>query len=145
MSAGGATSPGNGRVVMTEGPPTEAHTMMPKGMHRFIEARIQESQSRGELDNLPGKGQPLPEDETSSLPEEQRAEALLLRVTGAAEEVALLKELAELRERLDRLPPGTERQELREAIRTKAVRLSLMFERAGKFLTARSVLERADQ
>ncbi|HEX8702474.1 MAG TPA: DUF1992 domain-containing protein [Myxococcaceae bacterium] len=119
--------------------------MMPKGMHRFIEARIQESQSRGELDNLPGKGQPLPEDETSSLPEEQRAEALLLRVTGAAEEVALLKELAELRERLDRLPPGTERQELREAIRTKAVRLSLMFERAGKFLTARSVLERADQ
>ena len=119
--------------------------MMPKGMHLFIEARIQEAQSRGDLDNLPGKGQPLPEDETDSLPQEQRAEALLLRTTGAAEEVALLKDLAELRERFDRLPPGEERQQLRETIRAKAVRLSLMFERAGKFLTARSVLERADQ
>ncbi len=116
--------------------------MMPKGMHRFIEARIQEAQSRGELENLPGKGQPLPDEpEVSALPEEQRAEALLLRITGAVEEVAMLRELSELRERFDRLPPGDERQELRDVMRAKAVRLSLMFERAGKFLTARRVLE----
>jgi len=116
--------------------------MMPKGMHRFIEARIQEAQSRGELENLPGKGQPLPDEpEVSALPEEQRAEALLMRITGAVEEVAMLRELAELREHFDRLPPGDERQELREVMRAKAVRLSLMFERTGKFLTARRVLE----
>lgn len=116
--------------------------MMPKGMHRFIEARIQEAQSRGELENLRGKGQPLPDDtEVSSLPEEQRGEALLLRITGAAEEVSMLRDLAELRERFDRLPPGNEREELREVMRAKAVRLSLIFERAGKFLTARRVLE----
>jgi hypothetical protein len=53
----------------------------------------------------------------------------------------MLRELAELRERYDRLPPGDERQELRDVMRAKAVRLSLMFERAGKCLTARRVLE----
>jgi hypothetical protein len=119
--------------------------MMPKGLHRFVEARIQDAQARGELENLAGKGQPLPEEpEVSSLPEEQRAEALLMRITGGVEEVSMLRELAELHERFERLPAGDERRELREVMRAKAVRLSLMFERAGKFLTARRVLEMVD-
>lgn len=116
--------------------------MMPKGLHRFIEARIQESQMRGELENLPGKGLPLPEDDSRSLPEEQRAEALLMGVTGAPEEVALLRELAELREHFDAATSDEERRrELREAMRGKAVRLSVLFERGGKFLSARRALE----
>jgi hypothetical protein len=112
-----------------------------KGLHRLIETRIQEAQARGELENLPGKGRELQDDGLSSLPEEQRTEALLLRITGAPEEVSLLRDLAELRERFDRAATEDERRKVREELRTKAVRLSLLFERTSKFLSARKALE----
>ncbi|SEL11353.1 protein of unknown function [Stigmatella aurantiaca] len=112
---------------------------MTKGLHRLIEARIQDAQRRGEFDALPGKGQPLADDGLGSLPEEQRAEALLMRISGLPEEVALLREVAELREKFDSARDAEERQQIREVLYAKAVRLGILFEQSGKYLSARRI------
>lgn len=41
-------------------------------MHRTAEEKIIEAIRRGEFDNLPGTGQPLPDDELKNVPEELR-------------------------------------------------------------------------
>lgn len=69
---------------------------------RLVEAKIQEAIRNGEFDNLP-LGKPINLDDWASLPEDMRAGYMLLKNAGyAPEEVQLLKEIEELRERLAR-------------------------------------------
>jgi len=68
---------------------------------RIAEDRIQEAIRNGEFDNLPSQGKPINLDYWASLPEGIRAGYMLLRNAGfLPEEVQLLKEIGELRERL---------------------------------------------
>jgi len=68
---------------------------------KIVEDRIQEAIRNGEFDNLPSRGKPINLDYWASLPEEIRAGYMLLRNNGfAPEEVQLLKDIDELRERL---------------------------------------------
>ncbi len=51
----------------------------------IAERRIQEAMSRGEFDNLPGRGKPLPKDEIDRLPEEMRMAYIILKNSGYIE------------------------------------------------------------
>ena len=69
---------------------------------KMVEAKIQEAMRNGEFDNLP-LGKPIDLDEWASLPDDLRAGYMVLKNAGfAPEEVYLLKEIRELRERLAR-------------------------------------------
>jgi hypothetical protein len=68
---------------------------------KIVEERIQESIRNGEFDNLPGQGKPINLDFWASRPEEIRAGYMLLHNQGVVpEEVYLLNEIGELRDRL---------------------------------------------
>lgn len=74
---------------------------MMNAFDKIAEDRIQEAMRNGEFDNLPQQGKPINLDYWASLPPEQRAGFMLLRNAGyVPEEVLLLKEIAELREKL---------------------------------------------
>ncbi|WP_437969355.1 DUF1992 domain-containing protein [Sorangium sp. So ce260] len=104
-----------------------------KGLGQLAESRIQEAIARGDLDRLPGQGKPLKEDDLGGLSRDERTEVLLARCVGSVpEEVQLLREIAELREALARAPAGPARQRLTQALRDRALRLSIRFEASGK-------------
>ena len=64
---------------------------------KLAEERIQEAAARGEFDNLPGKGKPLPQDELDWVPEELRMAYRILKNSGhLPEEVLIRREIAEV-------------------------------------------------
>lgn len=68
---------------------------------KIAEDRIQEAMRNGEFDNLPSQGKPINLDYWASLPEGIRAGFMLLKNNGfIPEEVQLLKDIEELREKL---------------------------------------------
>lgn len=73
-------------------------------MHAFesiAEQRIQEALVRGELDGLPGEGQPLDLDDDRLVPEELRMVYRVLKNSGyVPPEVQTLKDIAELERRI---------------------------------------------
>lgn len=110
-------------------------------LDRLVEARIAEAASRGVLDNLPGAGKPLDLDDLAGLSHDERVEALLLRsLGGPPEEVELMKEIAALREQLSKGPPEAERARIERRLRDQSLRLSVLFERSGRFLLANQAL-----
>ncbi|MBW2527234.1 MAG: DUF1992 domain-containing protein [Deltaproteobacteria bacterium] len=114
-----------------------------KGTEALAELRIKEALRRGELDDLPGAGKPLELHDLAGLSRQERIEALLMRSVGdTPEEVNLLRELAELGEGLDAESSDGERARIRAAMHAKAVRLSVLFERSGRNLSARDVMDR---
>ena len=56
------------------------HPLLPP-MQSLIDARIEEARLRGEFDNLPGAGRPLPEEDLS-VPEELRLANRILKNAG---------------------------------------------------------------
>lgn len=69
--------------------------------NKIVEERIQEAMRNGEFDNLPSQGKPINLDYWASLPESIRAGYMLLKNNGfLPEEVQLLKDIDDLRERL---------------------------------------------
>ena len=52
---------------------------MPNPLHALCEERIRESIKRGELDDLPGKGEPLELDDDTAVPEHLRAAYRILK------------------------------------------------------------------
>ncbi len=76
-------------------------------LHRIAERRIEEAMSRGEFENLSGKGSPLKPDEVDRLPREMRMAYIILknsgfiekdRVNGAATPESLLNSCSGLEE-----------------------------------------------
>jgi hypothetical protein len=119
--------------------------MKPKFLSSIAEARIQEAQRRGALDNLPGEGRPLPEDDLAGLSYEDRIAALIHRSAGGApEEVELIRETAALRERIAKCSDPAERQKLSAELRKKALRLAALFESSGRYMLANSDLTRTE-
>jgi hypothetical protein len=108
-----------------------------RNFSRLVETRIQEAERRGELKNLPGSGKPLPPDPLDGLPQEARIDGLIVRSTGTIpEEVTLLKSIEQWTAALQALPAdraeGEEAQQLRARIRDARLRLSILFENAGR-------------
>ncbi len=100
---------------------------------RTVEKLLQEAIANGEFDNLKGSGKPLNLDEYFSLPEDVRAGFTLLKNSGVApQEVSLLKEISQLKEKLEKLTDETKRKKLIKEISDKQLTFDLLMERKRK-------------
>jgi hypothetical protein len=97
---------------------------------RHVDRVIQEAIAKGEFDNLPGKGKPLPPDDDSAIPADLRAAYRILRNSGfVPEEVHLMKEVEKLRDELTACGDKHEKAELVKIIREKQMQVNMMLER----------------
>ena len=91
---------------------------------QLVEARISEAQARGEFDNLPGAGQPLPLADEALVPEELRAAYRLLKNAGYLPPmVQMRREIAEVEQLLQLAEDETERQSLNRKLRYLLLKL----------------------
>lgn len=109
----------------------------------MAEHAIRQAERRGDLDHLPGKGEPLALDALAGLDDDARLDATLRKTTGGADlELDLRKEAARLREALDApdLDDAT-RATLKATLTDVVVRLSIVHEANGHRLLANSALD----
>jgi hypothetical protein len=104
------------------------------GLDALVERRIAEAIARGEFDDLPGSGRPLPLDDDPLVPEEQRVAHRILKNAGY-----IPPELEQISE-VNRLLAAIERAELGDAEQAHASRrlraLLAQIEASGRPATA---------
>jgi hypothetical protein len=85
-------------------------------LSRIAEQRLREAVKKGELDDLPGRGRPLPAAEDGAVPPELRMAYKILRNHGLVpREVALLRQIDDARQRFEGAADAEARQqELRQ-------------------------------
>ena len=110
-----------------------SHPLLPQ-IQSLVDARIEEARLRGEFDNLPGAGKPLPE-EDMSVPEELRLTHRILKNAGVLPpELGELSEINQLMTALDRSDlGGGDRDTASRRLRALLTKLEL----SGKPATAR--------
>jgi len=103
-----------------------------KHLHMFgklIEEKIREAMEAGEFDNLSGQGKPIDLDAYFSTPPELRLGYSVLKSAGCVpEEVALLREVEELKARLAESARADERQQLEQEIASRTLKLNLLLD-----------------
>ncbi|WP_169084099.1 DnaJ family domain-containing protein [Paenibacillus sp. PL91] len=101
-------------------------------MRTIAEERILEAIRRGELDNLPGAGKPLPPDGIENVPEELRVGFKLLKNAGMIpEEMQLRKEMVTLGDLLSACRNDTERKKLQSQLSAKKLRYQSLMSARG--------------
>jgi len=110
-----------------------SHPLLPQ-IQSLVDARIEEARLRGEFDDLPGAGKPLPE-EDMSVPEELRLAHRILKNAGVLPpELGELSEINQLMSALDRSDlGGGDRDTASRRLRALLTKLEL----SGKPATAR--------
>ena len=92
----------------------------------LAEEQIQSAIRRGDFDDLPGQGRPLPPDDSSAVPEELRVAYRLLKNAGCLPpELSLRSEISQLDNLLQRVDSDSEQRELRQRLRLLKLRLAL--------------------
>ncbi|SHE87020.1 protein of unknown function [Modicisalibacter ilicicola DSM 19980] len=90
---------------------------------RLAEAHIQQALENGELDDLPGSGEPLRLDDDSMIPPELRAGYRLLKNAGfLPPELELVREIREVESLIARMDHGEEREQACARLRLLQVR-----------------------
>ncbi|MFH0787052.1 MAG: DnaJ family domain-containing protein [Pseudomonadota bacterium] len=93
----------------------------------IAERKIQEAIRNGELDNLPGKGQPLQLDDDSHIPEELRlAYKILKNADCLPPELELKKEIVVLRDLLRGMEDLEEKYRLMKRLNFQIMKLNTM-------------------
>lgn len=101
----------------------------------IAEQRIQEAIQRGDLDNLSLRGQPLPREDFTAVPEELRMAYKVLKNAGyLPEEVQLQQELLSLHNLLDACMDAMEEQTVRRRLSLRQLHLDLLMEKKGRNL-----------
>lgn len=96
-------------------------------LHKLAEQRIAQAVARGELDHLPGAGEPLVLADDALVPASVRMAMRILKNAGCVpEEVSLRRQLDELRAQLDDADDEQARTVLGERLRGILTRLSTM-------------------
>lgn len=94
--------------------------------------KIREAQLRGEFDNLPGAGKPLPEDELRGVPDELRIGFKLLKDAGMLpEEMQLRKDMVTLQDLLLACREEEEKEKLINQLNAKKLRYRILMEDRG--------------
>jgi hypothetical protein len=97
---------------------------------RLIEEKLRQAMADGEFDNLSGKGKPIDLTAYFATPEDLRlGYSILKNANVIPEEVSLLKEIEELKEKLAAGGKGDEQQRLKREIDDKTLKFNLLFER----------------
>lgn len=97
----------------------------------IVEERIREAMARGEFDNLPGKGKPLPPDDCAGVPEDLRLSFKIMKNAGILpEEMQLNKEIVTLESLLRECVNG-DADKLQRELNEKKLRYRLLMEQRG--------------
>ena len=97
------------------------------GYEKIVEQRIKEAMEKGEFDNLPGKGKPIPLEDDSHVPEELRlAYKLLKNADCLPPELMEKKEIFQMEDMLSAIPDEKERYKLIKKINFKIMKLNVM-------------------
>lgn len=93
----------------------------------IAEEKIREAMAKGEFDNLPGAGKPLPFDDDSLVPEDVRIAYKILKNAGCLPpEIELRKEIVTLKRLLSSIEEEGERRRKLKELDGKLLRLNLM-------------------
>ncbi len=99
-------------------------------LNKTVEAIIREAMERGEFSNLPGKGKPMDLSTYFETPEEVRLAFSVLKNAGLVpEEIHLLQEIADLREKLAAEEDEIQKQNLRKSISDRQMQYNLLLEK----------------
>ena len=100
-------------------------------LERLAEERIREAIERGEFDDLPLAGKPLPLESNGFVPEDLRLAYKVLKDAGfLPPELELRKEIVSLRELLATVEDDVERLKLGRRINDLVLRLNLLTKRS---------------
>lgn len=96
---------------------------------KLIEDKIREAMDAGEFDDLPGKGKPLDLDAYFATPADLRLGYSVLKSAKCVPpEVELMKEIEELKTRLENISENADRQSIEKQIEAKRLKLRLMLD-----------------
>jgi len=96
----------------------------------IAERKIREAMDRGEFDNLPGKGKPLPPDGLDNLPPDMRMAYKILKNAGVIpEEVELRKNISSIQHLIRICHTEEERETLRKKLTISQLRYNILIER----------------
>lgn len=99
---------------------------------KLVEQKIREAMKAGEFDNLEGSGRPVNLEAYFATPEEFRAGYAVLKNAGVMpEEAQLLKEINDLRQKLDACSDEAERGKLTRNLNDLTLKYDLLVERRG--------------
>lgn len=105
-------------------------------MHIFeiiAERRIREAMERGDFDNLPLKGKPLPPDDLAGVPEELRIAYKIMKNAGILpEELELKKEIVSIQDLINVCDDDDEIRALRKKKSEKQLRYDMLMESRGR-------------
>ena len=97
------------------------------GYEKIVEQRIQEAMEKGEFENLPGMGKPIPLEDDSHVPEDLRlAYKLLKNADCLPPELLEKKEILQMEDMLAAIPDEKERYKLIKKINFKIMKLNVM-------------------
>jgi hypothetical protein len=100
-------------------------------LERLAEERIREAMERGEFDDLPLAGKPLPLEANGSVPEDLRLAYKILKDAGfLPPEMELRKEILSLKELLSTVDDDGERRKLSKRINDLVLKLNLLEKRS---------------
>lgn len=100
-------------------------------LERLAEEKIREAMERGEFDDLPGAGKPLPFDSSAFVPADSRLGYKLLKDAGfLPPEMELRKEILTLKDLLATIADEEERYHLAREINERVLRLNLLLRRS---------------
>ena len=115
---------------------------MLKALDDLIETRIRDAQSRGEFDDLPGAGRPLPDEDFSGVPEELRVAVRILKNAGCVPaEVEALRDLDAMVAQLARGGGAPLDEADRKRGERRLLALTIALEARGLARTAATLLE----
>ena len=101
------------------------------GYLRIVEQRIQEALERGDFDDLPGKGKPIPMEDYSMVPDELRLAYKILKNAGCLPpELELHKEIRQMEDLLADIPDEKERYKLIKKINFQILKLNMSGKRS---------------
>ena len=93
---------------------------------KLAEEKIRESMARGEFDDLPGKGEPLPLDDDSHLPQDIRMAHKILKNAGCLPpELELRKEIRNTEELLSGIEDTQEKYHVMKKLNLLIMKLNL--------------------
>ncbi len=99
-------------------------------LDRVVEEIIQAAMARGEFDNLPGQGKPLNLEAYFALPEDERMAITMLRNAGyAPEEIQLLRDIDELKQKLAAAGDEESRRAISKKMDDKMLAYNILLDR----------------
>ena len=111
----------------------------------IAERRIQEAMKDGLLDDLAMKGQPIPHEDLSGVPEELRMGYKILKNAGyLPEELQLQQEILSIKDMLQACTDLEGRSEARQKLTLRQLQLDMLMEKKGRSLASREYQDKLE-